>query len=443
MESRTIFAALRDALATLYPEEQSARVIVDDAGLLTLKIAFSSRAETNWHNILTTAIHQNCVEALLQVALSTYGTNVPLLSACGQYYHFISQGGRLEASEPLPTSAAATVQNIKTEGGTAVVGEVNTRGGTFVGRDQHNVNITIQPPLAKDTTLRKPRSIVPKPPADFVPRPIEYDALRALLLADGNASVGITAAIRGAGGYGKTTLAQALCHDPAIVEHFPDGIFWVELAQEPGELTGRVLNLVENLIDRRPGSTTPDAATSELIKTLGDKKLLLVIDDVWQAAHVAPFLQGGPHCTRLITTRINTVLPPDAPRVNVDAMQSHEATQLLGTGIRNVGEALDKLAKRLGEWPLLLRIMNAVLRERIGFGQDLKGAIADVDHELTEEGLGAFQNTASPSERHVSVTATLSVSLRLLPDLDRQRYYQLAIFPEDVDISLITSDPTV
>ena len=106
-----------------------------------------------------------------------------------------------------------------------------------------NVFFTIDDSQPKNAGRRVPKLMAPKPPADFVARPIEYNALRALLLADGNAPVGITAAIRGAGGYGKTTLAQALCHDPTIIEHFTDGIFWVELAQEPGELTGRVLNL--------------------------------------------------------------------------------------------------------------------------------------------------------------------------------------------------------
>ena len=290
----------------------------------------------------------------------------------------------------------------------------------------------------KTVVRRTPKLMAPNPPADFVARPTEYNALRDLLLADGNAPVGITAAIRGAGGYGKTTLAQALCHDSAIIEHFPDGIFWVELAQEPGELTGRVLNLVENLIDRRPGSTTLDAATSELIKALGDKKLLLVIDDVWQAVHVTPFLQGGPHCTRLVTTRINTVLPVDAPRISVDAMQRDEATQLLGAGLSDGGKALEKLAVRLGEWPLLLRIINAVLRQWVGLGESLQQAITDVNQALSEEGLGVFQNTASANERHTSVAATINVSLRLLNDRERQYYQQLAIFPEGADIPLAT-----
>ena len=46
--------------------------------------------------------------------------------------------------------------------------------------------------------------------------------------------VAITAALKGAGGYGKTTLAQALCHDQRIRDVFDDGILWVTLGENPG-----------------------------------------------------------------------------------------------------------------------------------------------------------------------------------------------------------------
>ncbi len=54
------------------------------------------------------------------------------------------------------------------------------------------------------------------PPDGFVHRR-ELDEVRALLCAaaDGGA-VGITTALRGAGGFGKTTLAQALAFDDDV-----------------------------------------------------------------------------------------------------------------------------------------------------------------------------------------------------------------------------------
>ena len=75
--------------------------------------------------------------------------------------------------------------------------------------------------------------MAPEPPADFVQRPTEFDALKRKLLDAKGDAVAITAALRGAGGYGKTTLAKALAHDPDIEDAYFDGILWAGLAKSP------------------------------------------------------------------------------------------------------------------------------------------------------------------------------------------------------------------
>lgn len=59
--------------------------------------------------------------------------------------------------------------------------------------------------------------------------------------------VAITAALRGAGGYGKTALATALCHDSTIQDAFSDGILRITLGEKPENLVGRIADLVETL----------------------------------------------------------------------------------------------------------------------------------------------------------------------------------------------------
>ena len=56
----------------------------------------------------------------------------------------------------------------------------------------------------------------------YVSRPKAFDAVKHLLLnQQSNQTTAITTALRGAGGFGKTTLAIALCHDPEIQAAFP------------------------------------------------------------------------------------------------------------------------------------------------------------------------------------------------------------------------------
>src|SRR5262249_42068015 len=66
-------------------------------------------------------------------------------------------------------------------------------------------------------------------PAGYVSRPAEFNAVKRLLVSEDGvgAAAAITTALRGAGGFGKTTLALALCHDPDVQATFADGILWV------------------------------------------------------------------------------------------------------------------------------------------------------------------------------------------------------------------------
>jgi hypothetical protein len=75
--------------------------------------------------------------------------------------------------------------------------------------------------------------MAPEPPEDFVQRPVEFEALKRKLLDTKGDAVAITAALRGAGGYGKTTLAKALAHDPDIADAISMASSGRSLAKSP------------------------------------------------------------------------------------------------------------------------------------------------------------------------------------------------------------------
>jgi WD40 repeat protein len=277
-------------------------------------------------------------------------------------------------------------------------------------------------------------------PEDHVPRSSEFDRVMSLLLnrAAGE-PIAVTTALRGAGGFGKTVLARAICHDEDVQDAFDDGILWVTLGAEPGDLTDRVEDLIFMLSGQRPGFSGLEAATATLMELLEERELLIVIDDLWDSAHARPFLQGGPRCARLITTRNVDTLPADARRVDVDAMHLDEAVTLLGSGLpTGQEEKLSALARRLGEWPLLLKLINGVLRERVQTSsQALADAIAFVVKALERRGVTYF-DTSDARSRHSKVGDTLGLSLALLSDSERARFEELAVFPEDQTIPLVT-----
>jgi ATP-dependent protease Clp ATPase subunit len=81
------------------------------------------------------------------------------------------------------------------------------------------------------------------------------------MAARGGGAVGVTTALRGAGGYGKTTLANALCRDPEVRFEFADGIVRVEVGKERNNVTGLVVDLIEVLDSegKRPGFQVSNA----------------------------------------------------------------------------------------------------------------------------------------------------------------------------------------
>ena len=98
--------------------------------------------------------------------------------------------------------------------------------------------------------------MAPPLPASFVARPQQSAQLLALLATtDGRDPAGVAVTLRGPGGFGKTTLAAALCHDDRILDAFDDGILWVTLGQNPN-LLNELVKLYAALTGERPGLST-------------------------------------------------------------------------------------------------------------------------------------------------------------------------------------------
>ncbi len=274
------------------------------------------------------------------------------------------------------------------------------------------------------------------PPDGFVHRR-ELDEVRALLCAaaeDGGA-VGITTALRGAGGFGKTTLAQALAFDDEVRAAYPDGVLWATMGDglREGDRLARVQGLVEWWGSSEKGAvfSTLEAARAHLAGLLDGRRVLIVVDDVWQSADVETFRGAA---TLLVTTRYGQTLPAECRRVDVDAMASSEAVELLASGL-DVDEParFAALARRLGEWPLLLRLVNRQLRELAAGGLD--AALREVEDELDEAGVTAF-DVEDDSAREKAVARTFEVGLRHLGAADRGCFEEFAVFPEDADVPL-------
>ncbi len=278
---------------------------------------------------------------------------------------------------------------------------------------------------------------------DFVARPAEYARLKeAVLSAGSETAVALTTALRGAGGYGKTTLANYLCRDPDVRFEFADGILRVEIGKERDDVTGLIIDLIETLEPqgKRPGFQDVQTAAEYLAKLIGEARLLLVIDDVWREAQLRPFLRGGPNCARLVTTRLPQVLPARHTPIVIDAMQDAEALRLIAVNLPDADKVatrvrLTALADRLGNWAQMLGIANGWMRERVGQGEPLGDAIDRFERRLSARGLIGF-DPRDERQRNRAIHACVEASLEDLPPDELAKLGELAVLPEDAAVPL-------
>ena len=189
----------------------------------------------------------------------------------------------------------------------------------------------------------------------------------------------------------------------------------------------------------RPAFIDADDASIQLASRLDQKNCLLVFDDVWDASHLAPFMRGGPQCARLITTRQLSIASDFADtRISVDRLTRTQAIEMLTARIEHSADdfaALESLAAKLGEWPLLLKLARSQLRKRLERGDTVGGALSYVGRALDKRGATAF-DPAAPVSRSDAVASTIEASLALLSEADQGRCAELAVLRHETSFSI-------
>jgi Domain of unknown function (DUF4062)/NB-ARC domain len=161
----------------------------------------------------------------------------------------------------------------------------------------------------EQTTAGQPTAgsvwMVPPLRGDEITRPELAEALVAAVLAPDAGTVVVSTGLVGAGGFGKTTLARMVAHDPRVRAQFRGGTVWVTLGEDAAgpEVAGKLVSAARLFDPGVPEVTDPMAAGAVLGRALDGRQVLLVVDDVWSTAQVEPFLLGAQDVVRLFTTR--------------------------------------------------------------------------------------------------------------------------------------------
>jgi WD40 repeat protein len=282
---------------------------------------------------------------------------------------------------------------------------------------------------------------VPELPPHYLARPVDIEQLEGALLAPGARTVGITAVsqncssgpdkhgLHGMGGIGKSVLAAAIARQPAIRERFSDGIFWIALGQMPQ------LALLQAQLCRAFGHVEAFDSISEgtqrLRELAAERAILLILDDVWDAAHAQSLDVVGRDGRILVTTRDLEVLTwLDACEHCLDVLDPAQARSLLADWTQLANDALPpaaaEVARACGYLPLALAMIGALVR---------RGRVwTELQTWLDEAQLVRIQGKV-PAYPYRNVLQAIEASVSALEHgMARQCYIDLAVFPEDTPI---------
>lgn len=285
-----------------------------------------------------------------------------------------------------------------------------------------------------------PGSCLPIPNAEpsLVRRNTAFDGLISVLEEARNAEGIATVAVVGPGGFGKTTIATQLVNDERIQDLYPE-ILWVETGEDctPARVVELVSDVCVHLSGSRPALTDPEQAGFHLARLLQDRRALLVIDNVWSAADLSPFLLGGEECVRLVTTRNVRVCPSTAQVVRLGPMTAAEISEMLTRNVASLERSeAEQLAELLGGWPLLAQIVGATVGQDVASGASSGHVIAEASETIRDYGPQAF-DVLDADQRRSAIGQAIASSLDGLEESVvlngasnlRARYLSLAVFP--------------
>lgn len=249
-------------------------------------------------------------------------------------------------------------------------------------------------------------------------------------------------AISGLPGVGKTALASELVSDPEVCEQFDGGILWATLG--PDARVHEVLRRWAGLLDISESEamecTTPEMWAYVMRASMGARRYLLVLDDVWRLQEALLCMVGGPQCAYVLTTRLPQVALAFAGSgaktlKTLNDEQSMQFIRFLAPGVkRDELEILHAILQAVDGLPLALLLIGNHLRMLGHSGQPRRthNALLQLLHPQVRLTLTDRRPNAGRSEYLSppnSLGSAIAHSVQWLDASARQALYALSFSP--------------
>jgi tetratricopeptide (TPR) repeat protein len=238
-----------------------------------------------------------------------------------------------------------------------------------------NGQMPVVQPLA--SVALTPSSVLPPLPSFIIGRNEALTEIKERL-GIGRPEMRAITVIQGWPGVGKSSIVATLAHQQDIAQQFANGVLWASLGEDPSILAQLSIWADALHISGAARAGKIEEVSAQLTAALRDKRILLIVDDVWRTEHVAPFRVGGQMCAMVVTTRLNDVAIALAPTASdlyrLPVLADHAALELLSqltpeTTAQYLDEARE-LVHNLEGLPLAIHVAGRLLHSeaRLGWG---------------------------------------------------------------------------
>jgi DNA-binding SARP family transcriptional activator len=244
-------------------------------------------------------------------------------------------------------------------------------------------------------------------------------------------------AIQGWPGVGKSTIAALLAHDPAIRVLYPDGTLWVSLGENPN-LMAELSKWANALgIPMRGYLLDTEELSSKIAAALRDKKVLLIVDDVWQIAHANAFKVQGHHSAFVCTTRFNDIareLTPTPDHIyKLRVLEESAGLTLLKVlapeVVARYPQHTVELVNDLEGLPLALQVAGCLLHTEFELGWSIIDLLNDLRNgEILMNADAPAGMIGLEQETRPTVAKLIQKSTDRLDETTRMRFAYLGLF---------------
>ena len=228
------------------------------------------------------------------------------------------------------------------------------------------------------------RFFLPAPPKSFFGRVEDIQKVkRALKIDDEEVAI---IAVYGLPGVGKTVFSAKLAHDIEVKGQYAGRILWVPFGQH-AEIEERLNHIFQSL----GGQRRQKSLVEEINIILQENPMFIILDDIWDAEHVAVIIRAIPNRSSLLFTTRFTRIAQDISRYSgfrykLDILSEKEALEfllMLAPSQKEKEEKAAILVKKLGQLPLAIHVAGHLLQteSELGLGYGIEDLLDELDEE--------------------------------------------------------------